>query len=301
MFEKLRRGLNGFVKKISTIELKPKHLNSILWEFKIILLENDVAVIVADHICEEIEKRLTGLKVGRLEDRKKIMKETMREILLQTLVVPEKIDLTEKIETKKEKREPLVIVFIGINGTGKTTTIAKIANLLHKKKYSVVLAGSDTFRAGSIEQLEEHGKRLRLHVIKHQYGADAAAVAFDAIQFAKARGINVVLVDTAGRMQTNKNLIMEMQKIIRIIKPDLVLFVGDALAGNDVVFQAEEFDKNIGIDGSILTKLDADAKGGASLSVAFVTRKPILFLGTGQNYDDLEPFEPDSITNILIN
>ncbi|MCW4019896.1 MAG: signal recognition particle-docking protein FtsY [Candidatus Bathyarchaeota archaeon] len=301
MFEKLRKGVEGFVSKISETDLKAEDLRSVLWDFKLILIENDVAVVVADHICGEIEKRLTGLKVSRLVDRRRLVRETLRTVLLETLEPPEKKDLIEIVEKKRGVKEPCVIVFVGINGTGKTTTIAKIAHLLLKKKKSVVLAGSDTFRAGSIEQLETHARRLGVHLIKHQYGADAAAVAFDAVQYAKARGINVVLIDTAGRMQTNKNLLMEMEKIVRVVKPDLVLFVGDALAGNDAVFQAEEFNKSVRIDGSILTKIDADAKGGAAISITYATKEPILFVGTGQEYGDLETFKPETVSDRILN
>lgn len=301
MFEKLRENVRGLVNKISMTELKAEDLRSILWDFKLTLVESDVAMVVADHICEEIEKRLTGLKVSRLEDRKKLVRETLQAVLLDTLEAPERTDLEGVIEKKKGAREPTVIVFVGINGTGKTTTIAKIAHFLLREEYSVVLAGSDTFRAGSIEQLEIHAKRLGVHLIKHQYGADAAAVAFDAVQYAKARGVNVVLIDTAGRMQTNRNLLLEMEKIVRVVKPDLVIFVGDALAGNDAVFQAEEFSKSVRIDGSVLTKIDADAKGGAAISVTYVTKKPILYVGTGQEYGDLEPFKPETIVNRILN
>jgi len=297
MFEKLRESIRGLVNKISTTELKAEDLRSILWDFKLTLVENDVAMVVADHMCEEIERRLTGLEVSRLEDRRKLVGETLRTVLIETLESPERTDLMNLVEKKRSVKEPCIIVFVGINGTGKTTTIAKIAELLLKKNYSVVLAGSDTFRAGSIEQLEVHAKRLGVQMIKHQYGSDAAAVAFDAVQHAKARGINAVLIDTAGRMQTNRNLLMEMEKIVRVVKPDMVLFVGDALAGNDAVSQAEEFSKSVRIDGSILTKIDADAKGGAAISVTYVTKKPILFLGTGQQYGDLEPFKPETIVN----
>jgi fused signal recognition particle receptor len=300
MFERLRESVNGLVSKVSSTELKAEDLRSVLWDFKLALIENDVAMIVADHICEEIEKRLTGLKVGRFEDRKKIVQEALRNALIKTLEPPEKADLETVVDEKRGLKEPCVIVFVGINGTGKTTTIAKIAQMLLKKGYSVVLAGSDTFRAGSIEQLEIHAKRLGVHLIKHQYGADAAAVAFDAVQYAKARGVNAVLIDTAGRMQTNKNLLMEMQKIIRVAKPDLVFFVGDALAGNDAVSQAEEFNKSVRIDGSILAKIDADAKGGAAVSITYVTKKPILYVGTGQSYNDLEIFSPQAIVNRIL-
>lgn len=297
MFEKLREALSGLINKISTAELKPENIRDILWEFKLTLIENDVALIVAEHVCNEIEKKITGLKVGRFEDKRRIILEALRKTLLEILETPDKIDLVDVVEKKRGMREPCVIVFVGINGTGKTTTIAKIANLLLKKGYSVVLACSDTFRAGSIEQLEQHAKRLGVHMIKHKYGSDAAAVAYDAVQYARARGINAVLIDTAGRMQTNKNLMVEMEKIIRVVKPDLTIFVGDALAGNDAVMQAEEFNKYINISGSILTKMDADAKGGAAISIAYVTKKPILFLGTGQKYDDIEPFKPEIIVN----
>jgi len=300
MFEKLKKSVGGLVNKISETELKPESLRSILWDFKLNLVENDVAMVVADHICEEIEKRLTGLKVNRLGDKKNVVKETLQAVLRETLEPQQQADLLEVLENKRKSKEPCAIVFVGINGTGKTTTIAKVAQLLQKKKYSVVLAGADTFRAGSIEQLEIHAKRLGIHLIKHQYGADAAAVAFDAVQYAKAHGVNAVLIDTAGRMQTNKNLLAEMEKIIRVVKPDLVLFVGDALAGNDAVSQAEEFSKSVRIDGSVLTKIDADAKGGAAVSITYVTKKPIFYVGTGQTYDDLEPFKPKAIVDRIL-
>ncbi|MFQ6094936.1 MAG: signal recognition particle-docking protein FtsY [Candidatus Bathyarchaeia archaeon] len=299
MFERLRRKLNGFVNLMATTELKPEKIRPILWEFKLALLENDVAMAVADHICDEIEKRLTGRQVKRLEDRKRIVKETLREVLLGILRTPS-INLLEAVERKRKDNEPYVIVFVGIHGTGKTTSIAKVAKFFLKHNYSVVLACSDTYRAGSIEQLEEHARRLGIRTIKHQYGADPAAVAFDAVQHAKAHGINIVLIDTAGRMQTNRNLMQEMEKIVRVVKPDLVLFVGDALTGNDAVFQAEEFNKFVRIDGSVLTKVDADVKGGAAVSVSYITKKPILFIGTGQRYQDLEFFNPQFIVDRII-
>jgi len=300
MFEKLRESFTKLVNKVAEVELKPENLRSLLWDFKFSLIENDVAVTVADHICDEIEKRLSGLRVSRLADRRSLIKDTLRTVLLEILEPSEKTDLMEVVEEKRRSREPCVIVFVGINGTGKTTTIAKLAHLLLKNNYSVVLACSDTFRAGSIEQLAIHAKRLGVPMIKHQYGADAAAVAYDAVQYAKARGINVVLIDTAGRMQTNKNLLLEMEKIIRVADPDLVIFVGDSLSGNDAVLQAEEFSKSVPIDGSILTKMDADAKGGAAISVTYITKKPVLYVGTGQGYEDLEPFDPKIIVNRIL-
>jgi fused signal recognition particle receptor len=300
MFEKLKSGLKGLVNKVTTTELKAENLNPILSEFKINLAENDVAFPVADRICDELEKRLTGVQVKRLEDRKKIVEENLRQVLLEVMLTNNKIDLLEKAEEKRKKGEPFVLLFVGINGTGKTTTIAKVAQFLRDKGYSVVLACSDTYRAGSIEQLEEHAKRLGMRIITHKYGADPAAVAYDAISHAKAHGINAVLIDTAGRMQTNQNLMNELAKVKRVITPDLTVLTVDSLTGNDAVMQAEEFHKSVGIDATILTKVDADVKGGAALSVTYVTQKPILFIGTGQAYKDLEVFNPEKFVQMIL-
>ncbi len=300
MFEKLKKGFNKLVNKITTTELNEKNLRPILEEFKITLIENDVAVPVAEHVCEQMIKRLNGLQIKRLEDRKQIIKKHLQEVLLEILTPKQEVNLLKAIEAKRRKGEPYVIVFVGINGTGKTTTIAKIAQLLTGKGYSVVLACSDTYRAGSIEQLEEHAKRLGVRMIKHQYGADPAAVAYDTINHAKANGINVVLIDTAGRIQTDKNLMNELAKIKRVINPDLTILVVDALTGNDAVMQAEEFHKSVGIDAAILTKIDADTKGGSALSVTHITGKPIIYVGTGQKYRDLEEFKPEKFTKMIL-
>jgi len=300
MFEKLKSGFKGLVTKVTTIELKPENLSPLLADFKMTLAENDVAFQVADKVCDELQKRLTGVQVKRLEDRKKIIEDNLRQVLLDVMLTDKKIDILAKAEEKRSKKEPLILLFVGINGTGKTTTIAKVAEFFKNKKYSVILAGSDTYRAGSIEQLEEHAKRLNLKMIKHQYGADPAAVAFDAVSHAKAHGISVVLIDTAGRMQTNQNLMNELSKVKRVVKPDLTILTVDSLAGNDAVQQAEEFHKCVGIDATILTKVDADVKGGASLSVTYVTQKPILFIGVGQSYKDLEVFNPEKFVNMIL-
>jgi len=300
MFRKLREGFSGLVEKITTTELKAGQLRPVLQDFRINLIENDVAVSVADHICGELEKRLDKVQIKRLEDKKEVVKNSLRQVLLDTMTTGEKIDLLTMMEKKHKLNEPFIIVFVGINGTGKTTSIAKVAKLFMKQGHSVVLACSDTYRAGSIEQLEEHAKRLNVRMIKHTYGADPAAVAYDAINHAKAHGIGAVLIDTAGRIQTDRNLMNELAKIKRVINPDLTILTVDSLTGNDAVMQAEEFQNSVGIDGTILTKVDADVKGGSALSVTFVTKKPILFIGTGQKYDDLHEFKPEEFTDMIL-
>ena len=300
MFEKLKSGFKGLVNKVTTSELKAENLNPILSEFKMSLCENDVAYPVAEKISADLEKRLVGVQVKRLEDRKKIVEENLRQVLLDVMLTNKRIDLINLAEEKRKKKEPLILMFVGINGTGKTTTIAKVAHFLRDKGYSVVLAGADTYRAGSIEQLEEHGKRLGIRVIKSNYGGDPAAVAYDAVSHAKAHGLNIVLIDTAGRMQTNQNLMNELIKVKRVICPDLTVFTVDSLIGNDAVQQAEEFNKAVGIDATILTKVDADVKGGSALSVTYVTQKPILFIGVGQSYKDLELFNPEKFVNMVL-
>ncbi|UCE43404.1 MAG: signal recognition particle-docking protein FtsY [Candidatus Bathyarchaeota archaeon] len=300
MFEKLKEGLSGLVDRVTTTELKSEKLRPILEDFKLELIGNDVAISVAAHICEEMEKRLDGLQVKRLQDRRELIRKNLREILLGVMIPKEEINPLTMVEKKRTAGEPCVILFVGINGTGKTTTIAKVAELLMKNEYTVVLACSDTYRAGSIEQLEEHAKRLGIRMIKHTYGADAAAVAYDAVNHAKAQGVNAVLIDTAGRLQTDRNLMNELEKIKRVIIPDLTILTVDALAGNDAVMQAEEFHKRIGIDGTVLTKVDADVKGGSALSVTYVTGRPILYIGMGQRYEDLKEFEPEQFAEMIL-
>jgi len=300
VFEKLRKGISGLVNKVTTTELTADKIHPILSDFKLNLIENDVAVSVADYVCEEMEKRLNGVQVRRLEDKTSIMKENLNIVLLEILTAKEKIDLLQRVDEKRRRNEPYVILFVGINGTGKTTSIAKVAKFLMKNGYSVVLACSDTYRAGSIEQLEEHARRLGVRMIRHKYGADPAAVAYDAISHARAQGINAVLIDTAGRIQTDRNLMNELGKIKRVISPDLTILTVDALTGNDAVMQAEEFHKTVGIDGTILTKVDADVKGGSALSVTYVTGKPIIFIGVGQRYEDLKPFSPEQFTEMIL-
>jgi fused signal recognition particle receptor len=204
-------------------------------------------------------------------------------------------DLNIIDEIRKKKDKPYIISFIGVNGSGKTTSMAKLAYLLQKNNLSVVFAASDTFRAAAIQQLQEHADKLGVKMIRHDYESDPAAVAFDAIQHAKSKGIDVVLIDTAGRLHVNDNLMNELKKLIRVNKPDLKIFVGESITGNDCVEQAKLFNEVVGIDAIILAKADVDEKGGAAVSVSYVTKKPIIYLGTGQKYDDLQEFKPEII------
>ncbi len=300
MFEKLRSGLGSIVEKISKTELVGEDLEKLMQELKITLAENDVAYPVAERICDAIRQKAASVQVSRLSDRRKPVEAIIREILLDVLKESGESSFFEKIEMKKKIREPAVIVFVGINGTGKTTTIAKIGYLVKQRGYTVVIACADTYRTGSIEQLEEHARRIGVKTIKHTYGADAAAVAFDSINHARANGINVVLIDTAGRMQTKRNLLEEMKKIVRVASPDFVMLVVDSLTGNDAVEQGRSFSQSVRIDGITLTKLDADAKGGSAISLAAEIRRPVIFAGTGQSYEDLISFDPGTIVNKIV-
>ncbi|ABK76967.1 signal recognition particle GTPase [Cenarchaeum symbiosum A] len=260
-------------------------------ELEISLLESDVAAEVADSIKEDLKGRLVGTSVD-----KHVIGEHVRESLIGIISDlfdgAGAVDLLERIRAKKD--DPYIIVFVGINGTGKTTSVAKIAHMLRDSKLSVVLAAADTFRAGAIEQLREHAKRLNLKIVAQNYGSDPAAVARDAVLYARSHGVDCVLVDTAGRMQTSKNLMEQIEKIIRVVQPDLKIFVGDSLAGNDTVNQAGEFHEHIKFDCSILTKNDADARGGAALSIVKTTSTPVIYVGTGQEYGDIRPFSKET-------
>lgn len=267
--------------------IKEDPLDEILDELEIILLEADVAYPVVEKIKAGVRENLVGKKYDRSYTLDEVVEHAVKDAVRDVLKINE-FDFDAWLE-KQEK--PAVIMFVGINGTGKTTAIAKIANRIMKKGDTVVLAACDTFRAGAIEQLTFHADKLGCKIVKQEHDADPSAVAFDAIEHARSKRKDVVLIDTAGRMQTNSNLIEEMKKIVRVAKPDLKVFVGDSLAGNDAVEQAKVFDQAIGLDAIILTKIDTDAKGGAALSIAHTINKPIAFVCNGQGYDDIVKFD----------
>jgi fused signal recognition particle receptor len=295
MLEKLKNAFSSFIKKTLT----EKKLDNAIKDLKILLISNDVAIDTADEICNKIIDSYKGEQISRLTSTQKMLFEVLEEVITEILTPEKEIDLL--LEINKKESKPYVMVFLGVNGTGKTTTMAKVAHFLKKNGFSIVAAAADTFRAAAIEQLSYHMKNVGIRVIKHEYKSDPASVAFDAIEHAKAKKVDVVLIDTAGRQVSDKNLMIEVQKICRVSQPDLIIFVGDSLAGNDVLQQAKEFKKHVGIDANILTKLDADAKGGAALSISFETKKPIIFVGVGQTYDDLIEFDRNSFMSNILN
>ncbi|HIH09002.1 MAG: signal recognition particle-docking protein FtsY [Candidatus Diapherotrites archaeon] len=289
---KARVGLAEKAKAILTgkIKIKEKDIKELLDEFELSLLESDVELDAAKEIVSLIKESLVGKELSSKQDVSTALKEELRKAL-HKIMETENIDIFKEMEKKK----PFIVLFLGPNGAGKTTSIAKLTYALQKKGKKVVWAAADTFRAASIEQLEEHAGRLGVNVVKHKYGSDPAAVAFDAVGSAKAKNTDVVLIDSAGRQETNRNLMEELKKIARVVKPDLKVYVGEAFTGQALLQQAKEFDEALKLDCFILTKIDADVKGGTAISLLFKLRKPILFIGTGQNYEDLVEFKPKYI------
>ncbi len=282
------------IKSTFSYKISEAGFNEIFDDLEFLLLENNAALEVVENIRKKLAEKLIGKEVPQNKVEGEIRQE-LKNVLNEILIEPD-----NPLDIIKISKKPFVILFFGINGTGKTTSIAKIAYFLKKAGLKVVLAASDTFRAASIEQLNEHAKKLDIVLIKHDYGADPAAVGFDAIKYAKAHKIDVVLIDTAGRMHTKANLIEEMKKIERVTKPDLKLFVAESIAGNDAVEQAKTFNEAIEIDGTILSKADIDEKGGTIISVSYATKKPIFYLGVGQGYEDLELFNKQKFIESLL-
>lgn len=283
-----KKGFFSKVKSRFTYKIDEKEFNSIFEDLEMLLLENNVALEVVEDIEKRLSEKLIGKEINKNDLESEIkseLKKTLNEILIEP---DDPLDIIKEI--KKEGKQPFVILFFGINGTGKTTTIAKLTSLLKKNNISVVLAAADTFRAASIEQIQIHADKLKVPLIKHDYYSDPSAVGFDAIKYAKKHKTDVVLIDTAGRMHTKTNLMAEMEKICRVTNPNLKIFVAESIAGNDATEQAKAFHKAIEIDGSILSKADIDEKGGTIISVSHATNKPIFYLGTGQNYADLQLF-----------
>ncbi len=284
--EKPKTLFSRFTSSFKKTTISQKKFDELFDDLEMILLENNVALEVIDKIRNDlsnavVDKQLTR---GKLEES---ISHSLKSSI-EGLFFDNEINLLEAVKQKK----PFVICFIGVNGAGKTTTIAKFVQLFKDNNLSSVIAASDTFRAAAIDQLQLHADKLNVKMIRHDYGSDPAAVAFDAIKHAEAKGVDVVLIDTAGRMHSNTNLMDEMKKVVRVANPDLKIFIGESITGNDCVEQAKAFNEAVGIDGIVLSKADIDEKGGAAISISYVTKKPIMYIGTGQEYSDLTPFDP---------
>lgn len=272
-----------------------KDVADALSELELTLLESDVALPVTDAIIASVRKNLVGKhrKIGESVDS--LVVGALKAALLE--VLGSGFDLLGYIRSHPR---PVKILFTGVNGTGKTTTVAKVGSWLKKQGFSVVIGAGDTYRAGAIEQIGVHAERLGIKVIQHPEGGDPSAVLFDTVQYANAHKIDIVLADTAGRFHTKANLMSQLDKIRRVMKPDLVIYVDEAVAGNDAVTRAAEFDRTVGADAVVLTKADMDSRGGAAISIAHTIGKPLAFLGTGQSYDDIAPFEPARVVDELL-
>jgi len=296
IFKKITKKL---IKKITGKKLSEADLEPMISELETGLIEADVAFVVAEKIKDDLKKSLVGREIKRGKE-KEVVIEVLKKSLLEILSVPE-IDLEDIIKKAKSENRPATLIFFGTNGVGKSLNLSKVAKFLKDKGHRPILAAGDTFRAAGDIQLEMYAERVEVPVIRHQKGADSCAVIFDARKAAEARGYDVVLADTSGRMHTKKDLMDELEKIVRVNKPDLKILVLDSLSGNDVMLQYDFFDKVVGIDSVIFSKVDVNEKGGNILSICHDFKKPILFLGTGQGYDNLEVYEPEKFISNLLN
>lgn len=292
LFRRLKEVFSSFIEKASRVLYSRKEPEDLLDELRFSLLESDVAFDVVEDIVAKIEN---GIKEGVIKSRNDLV-EFLRKHLISIFKESGSLDIVS--EAKKYK--PYKLVFLGVNGVGKTTTIAKLALLFYSRGFKPLMVAADTFRAGAQEQLKIHGERLKLPVFSGKYGADPAAIAFDAIVFAEKRGYNVLLIDTAGRMHVDIDLVEELKKIVRVVKPHRNILVVDALTGNDAIEQAKFFDEAVGVDAVIVAKVDAYEKGGVPLSIAYILKKPIIFIGVGQGYKDIRLFNPEEYINKIL-
>ncbi|MFP3214104.1 MAG: signal recognition particle receptor subunit alpha [Nitrososphaeria archaeon] len=293
MFDKLKKVFSDFISSI-TGKITERDIEEFFKEREIDFIEADVSIDVIDYFKSKLIEEVKSVKANGTKQ------ETIRELLSRTI-----IQIFQDTETlpdiyRKAAKKPFITVFLGINGTGKTTTVAKVAYSLKKLKYRPLMVAADTYRTGAIEQLTEHGSRIGVEVFSKKYGVDPAALSREAYEYAISNGYDVLLIDTAGRMQTNESLLNELSKLVKVVKSDLNIFVGDALAGYDMINQATAFLQTPGFSHSIVTKVDAEVKGGSILNLAFYTKKPIMYLGTGQSYEDLIPFKPSWVVERLL-
>jgi fused signal recognition particle receptor len=276
--------------------IEEEDLEDPLWELEMALLESDVEMQVAEEILDTVREKMIGETRAQVETTGELVQEALHDALYEVISIGQ-FDFDARVA---EAEKPVTIVFTGVNGVGKTTSIAKLARYFEERGLSVVLANGDTYRAGANEQIREHAENLDTKLISHEQGGDPAAVLYDAVEYAEANDIDVVLGDTAGRLHTSNDLMAQLEKIDRVVDPDMTLFVDEAVAGQDAVERAKTFNDAAEIDGAVLTKADADSNGGAAISIAYVTGKPILFLGVGQGYDDIERFDPERMVDRLV-
>ena len=291
MLDKVKNAVSNISKIAVEKQISEKELDRVMENLTIELLESEIPFDLVEQISENIKKQMIDKKFARSDEFKEIIKSEFTKTIKEIFQKVEDVDLIQLINSKESK--PFKILIVGINGSGKTTTVAKIGHLLKENNISSAIVAGDTFRSGAIEQIKEHADRLELKLISQKYGSDPAAVARDGVEYSKTHNIDAVIIDTSGRVQTNSNLMQEVLKIKKVVNPDFTVFVGDSLAGNDLISQTHEFFKFTEFNGSILTKVDADVKGGAILSVLSETGKPIIYIGTGQEYKDLEKFNEE--------
>ena len=291
MLDKVKNAVSNLSKIAVEKQISEKELDEVMENLTIELLESEIPFDLVEQISENIKKQMIGKKFARSDEFKEIIKNEFTSTIKEIFQKVEDVDLIKLINSKESK--PFKILIVGINGSGKTTTVAKIGHLLKENNISSAIVAGDTFRSGAIEQIKEHADRLELKLISQKYGSDPAAVARDGVEYSKTHNIDAVIIDTSGRVQTNSNLMQEVLKIKNVVNPDFTVFIGDSLAGNDLVSQTHEFFKFTDFNGSILTKVDADVKGGAILSILSETGKPIIYIGTGQEYKDLEKFNEE--------
>ena len=303
MFGKLKKIFQEVVNKVQDAilyrELSEKEIESYTNELFMKLLEADVAYEVAEKIVDDMRKRLETLKIRRGENAQKFVEDHVKQSILAILSSASGFDLLNFIKSISPQERPVKLLFMGVNGVGKTTTIAKVAYKLKQANLKPIVIAADTFRAGAQEQLRKHAERIAVDFIGGKYGADPAATALDGILYAKKRGFDVALIDTAGRMHIDEDLMNELRKVVRVVKPHLKILVLDALTGNDALEQVKRFDEGVGVDAVILTKIDADANGGTALSVIVGVGKPIAYLGVGQQYEDLIEYDPGIVLKML--
>mmetsp|Transcript_37765 Transcript_37765/g.89345 ORF Transcript_37765/g.89345 Transcript_37765/m.89345 type:complete len:591 (+) Transcript_37765:168-1940(+) len=314
--DKKKSGSKGIFSYLQSITgsraLEKSDLEPVLAQFKELLINKNVASEIAEKLCSSVAVSLEGKTISGFNGVKKAVRGALEEGLTRILTPKQSMDILRDIKTAQAQGRPYVVVFVGVNGVGKSTSLSKVCFWLKSQGLKVMLAACDTFRSGAVEQLKTHAARLDVPVYERGYNKDAASIAMDAVKDAASKGFDVVLVDTAGRMQDNEPLMRALSKLVNLNSPDLVLFVGEALVGNEAIDQVTKFNQalketNYGsgqprlIDGIMLTKFDTiDDKVGAAVSMVYVTGQPVVLVGVGQTYTDLKKLNAHNIVKLLL-